>query len=157
MYAQAKDILKYKDKEYSITTQPLKDYLKENKLADFLGQSSYCHRGYIGYWEIKDDKLYLYDLNGTLANLQDVGIEYLFGNKTPVFASWYSGELKLEFGELFSPRTGSSFSIYEYNLFITINQGIVESERQVTNIRPKFERLIDDYDVAPLKNLHNQH
>ncbi len=47
--------------------------------------SSSCLRGYIGSWKIENGKLFLTKLDGGLR---------LEGNK-PLFAEWFSGELKI--------------------------------------------------------------
>ena len=62
---QLGDVIAYKGKERGLLSNPLEQYLEwSNSWPDFHvifpdGQSTACWRGYIAYWEIDDDILYL--------------------------------------------------------------------------------------------------
>ena len=47
--------------------------------------STACYRGYLGTWEIIDNKLFLNQIEG----------RYKFKDNIPVFADWYTGELHI--------------------------------------------------------------
>lgn len=63
MTTQAKEKIYYKGKEYRMDNTPLDTYLREKKITLKTISNSACWRGYIGKWEIKDDKLYLIDFS----------------------------------------------------------------------------------------------
>jgi hypothetical protein len=73
MTAQTREILYYKGKIYHLATEPLKQLLElmvDEKLA-FVANSTAYRRGYVGIWEIVDDKLFLTDLKGRTKDIMD--------------------------------------------------------------------------------------
>ena len=66
MTAQIGEKLFYHGKEYRMASEPpvLSPALK-NYGIDFIGNCTACWRGYLGKWEIKDDKLFLKEIAGT--------------------------------------------------------------------------------------------
>ena len=60
--------------------------------SPFEEMSSANWRGYVGTWQIKDNRLYLVDLRGKLKNGAQGSIETFFpGFPDRVFAHWFSG------------------------------------------------------------------
>jgi len=65
MTAQVHEILIYKGEEHLIASDPFSQFLlKENIKIKLISFSTGCLRGYLGKWEIKDDKLYFIDFQG---------------------------------------------------------------------------------------------
>ena len=60
MTRQVTETIYYKKNEYEMKDTPLDAYLREKEIR-FHHSSSACWRGYVGKWEIKDEKLYLID------------------------------------------------------------------------------------------------
>ena len=61
MTNQREEKLLYQGRNFSMTCEPLKEYLSEKSINLYSLQSN-CWRGYVGSWEIRDDKLYLLSL-----------------------------------------------------------------------------------------------
>ena len=82
-----------------------------------------CWRGYVGTWEIRDDKLYLIEFSSgmydVLANL-------------PVLADWISGTAKVATGEV---KASSSWDIetYETETHLTFENGLLVKTENIKN------------------------
>ena len=101
--------------------------LKEPPATDnFLIYSTACWRQYIGTWEIKEDKLYLVDVEGIYQKLSPI----------PIFAKWFSGTLVLEKGEILKYIHMGFESIYESEIHIRVRSGRVKGKKIVDNYRP---------------------
>lgn len=133
MTAQAREILIYKGKRYGMATEPLEPYIETNNIQ-FNPESicSACWRGYIGTWSIEDNKLYLIDID-TDNNGKKVGLEYLFPNQEKVFAEWFTGELRVPYGELIEYIHLGYESRYAKELFLEISKGVLVNERKKIN------------------------
>lgn len=141
MTAQAREKLIYNGQEYHLATEPLRPYLEKNKI-EFEAPSTACWRGYYGSWSIEDDKLYLTELTAyakietnerRFFNGVEVGLEYLFPNQDKVFAEWFSGELRIPYGEMIRYVHMGYESIYEKELFIKIESGNVVGSSEIDN------------------------
>jgi len=125
---QAGDILTYNGEETRIATEPLKPYLETRSNVGFLYKSTALVRGYVGRWEIKSKKLYLVSLVGFIENNQQVDLNYLFPKQTEVFASWYSGDIRIPEGELLKKINLGYASIFEKDRILTFKEGLLISE-----------------------------
>lgn len=132
MTAQFREHLKYNGKEYGMAAEPLYPYLKSNGI-EFESMTSACWRGYFGKWEIKNNKLFLVDLVAFIEGYKDVGLEYLFQGQNEVFAEWFNGELRIPQGEMLQYIHMGYASIYEEDLFLDIQNGVLMSSRIVDN------------------------
>jgi hypothetical protein len=64
----------------------------------FPGQptSTACRRGYLGRWAIRDSKLYLLKLQGSLQKEEEIALSVIRPEwKSPVLADWVTGEFEL--------------------------------------------------------------
>lgn len=91
MTAQRREHLVYNNKEYYLTTEPLHLYLKDNNIS-FKCCTTNCWRGYVGYWSIEKNKLYLTDLKAYIENFQEVGLDYLFPDKRKYLQNGFLGK-----------------------------------------------------------------
>ena len=138
MTAQATEKLIYKDQKLNLCSNPLTRYLEtiRNNLK-FVAHSSSNWRGYIGTWRIEDHRLYLSKLNGTVQeahNEREIDLTYLFPDYPDgVFAHLYTGELRCVQGRLINYSHGGYGSIYETDLFLRVERGVVLDERIVLN------------------------
>ena len=136
MTIQAADISSYNGKKTTIATEPLKPYLKTRSDVGFIYKTTALVRGYIGKWEIKNKKLYLISLVGFIENNKQVDLNYLFSNQTELFASWYSGEIRIPEGELLKKINVGYSSVFEKDRFLTFKEGILISETVKNNKNP---------------------
>ena len=128
MTIQAGDILTYNGEETRIATEPLKPYLETRSNVGFLYKSTALVRGYVGRWEIKSKKLYLVSLVGFIENNEQVDLNYLFPKQTEVFASWYSGDIRIPDGELLKKINLGYASIFEKDRILTLKEGLLIGE-----------------------------
>lgn len=97
----------------------------------FIHGSTACWRRYEGTWEIKQDKLYLVGLRGQFRLVDNI----------PVFADWFSGEIVVPEGEiLLDAVCYGSFDVYEKELRLTIEKGVVLETRLIDNREKEEER-----------------
>ena len=101
--------------------------------------STACWRNYIGTWEIKDGKFYLRDLEGRVR----------LTKKEPVHATWFSGVLKVPEGERLTYDYGCLRFIYEKEIHITVEKGIVTNQTIIDN-----RKSIDGYKIKSRKIAH---
>lgn len=139
MTAQAGEHLLYKGKKMWMAALPLSPYLENRGSFEFILTSSNCGRGYRGQWEIVDNKLYLMGFQAYLEGHQEVGLGHLFPGQNKVFASWFSGEIRVPQGECIAYVHAGYSSIYEQDLMLTFESGILLAEKLIDN-RADFER-----------------
>jgi hypothetical protein len=140
MTAQVTEVLRYRNEEYPLCTEPLELFLAQNKRIQFDSPHTACWRGYIGTWEIKGSVatgygLYLVELLGykdgrAHATLKDIFPEAPHG----VFAHWFSGTLRCTVGNLLEYMHMGYGSTYEKDLLIEIQQGMYVSEKLINNV-----------------------
>jgi hypothetical protein len=135
MTIQAGDILSYNGEKTTIATEPLKPYLEKRSDVSFIFKSTALVRGYIGTWKIKKKKLYLVSLIGFIESNEKVDLEYLFPNKTEVFANWFSGDIRIPQGKLLEKINLGYESVFEKDLIFTFNEGILISETVKDNTK----------------------
>lgn len=87
-------------------------------------------RGYVGSWEIVDDRLHLVQLQGELENGSELSLATVFpaaGDK--VFADWYSGQIRIPDGERLKYVHGGFMSIHERDVLLDVVQGVVVTKQ----------------------------
>lgn len=89
--------------------------------------STACWRQYGGTWEIKDNKLYLVNLDG----------RFKLTGKTPIFADWFTGTLIVPQGEMLEYVHMGYGSVYEREVHIKVEKGIVTNSKTIENRNPK--------------------
>ncbi len=142
MTAQMTEHLIYKGEKLSLCEEPLRNYLQTiRKDFKFQAPSTALWRGYIGTWSIENGRLYLLKLRGFVSKSEDreeVGLKDLFPDfPDGVFAHWYTGEMRCPMGGLIDYVHGGYASTYEQDLFISVEKGVVLSERIVENGKAK--------------------
>lgn len=78
------------------------------------------YRGYVGTWEIKEDKLFLVD-----------GPERM---EYPVFADWVTQELHIWNGPELEYVHAGFGSLYEEDVYFTVENGVVTGGRKESNV-----------------------
>lgn len=140
MTAQVGEALIYNGEKTWIATEPLSQYLKV-KAISFFSPSTACWRGYYGKWEIKDRKLYLIELEAYIEEYKKVGLNYLFPNQKEVFANWFNGEIRIPCGEMLEYVHMGYASLYERDLFLVFENGILVNQYEVDNEEEYQNRL----------------
>ncbi|WP_077152936.1 hypothetical protein [Bacteroides bouchesdurhonensis] len=139
MTAQCRERLIYNGEEYYLATEPLASYLIKHYIR-FIAPHTACWRGYIGSWLIEDNKLYLVDLKANISEGnkkfgadKEVGLDFLFPGQTKVFANWYSEVIRIPHGKMMKYVHQGYASLYEKELFLRFESGILVSYREEDN------------------------
>lgn len=152
MTAQIPETLHYENKKVALCTEPLNDYFAMG--GSYPGFEMSCTalwRGYVGEWEIINDRLYLIGLNGTLEDGSTVTLATLFpAFPDRVFAHWYSGTLRIPQGKQLKYVHSGYASTYEQDLFLDVERGIVVSTRIQQNGIAASEAAPEGYAVAAM-------
>lgn len=108
-----------------ITKISKEEFHKAVKAGEIDGiiSSTACWRGYIGTWEIKDGKFFLNKLVGHIK----------LAKNEPVHATWFTGVLRIPQGELIHYVHMGFGSLYEKELHIKIEAGVVTDQRVINN------------------------
>lgn len=91
--------------------------------SDQILSSTACWRGYLGTWEIRDGRFYLVGLRGA----------YRLVGEEPLLADWFTGTLRVPQGELLQYVHMGFGSVYEQEIHVKIEHGIVTASRTVDN------------------------
>lgn len=136
MTAQFTEILVYEGKEVRMCSTPLSTYFHLAKIDDpFKSENSALWRGYVGTWEIINDRLYLIGIYGHLKDGKKATLEYFFpGFPFRVFAHWCNHLLRIPQGNILKYIHMGFSTIYESNLFIKMNNGVVINTYTVKNM-----------------------
>lgn len=146
---QESDYIKIDDIEHKLFTNPVYELLQFedfhnkyitviNGIKDF-SISSACWRGYIAYFEIKNDLLYLNDIIVHTVSLENIGrpedkdisiYSKLFDSQKSFFCNFYSGILIIPAGECIKEIYSGYDSMYENYLIIKIRNGQVIQKKE---------------------------
>ncbi|PRD64032.1 ankyrin repeat domain-containing protein [Malikia granosa] len=135
MTAQISDRLLYQGKQHEIYGEPLDAYLGQLKSPlRFQVASTALWRGYLCKWAIEDGQLFLLSLQGILENDEVASIKTLFPESSGrVHADWFSGILRLPQGRRIEYVHMPYASVYDRDLFIRVQDGMVLDEELVEN------------------------
>ena len=126
MTSQFGEVLFYNGEQHELLTTPLEPYLETHGGRPSPNMiCSGLHRGYIGTWEIVGGRLYLNEVS-CLGEGDHNHLQSIFPNANgPVFASWFSGSLRVPCGNL-EERVHYGFQRrYENNLILNVQHGCV--------------------------------
>ena len=131
MTAQVSETLWYEGKEHAMCSEPLSDYFDlSGKRPKFAEMDTSCWRGYVGEWEIRDERLYLIGLEARLVNGEEAKLESIFpGFPDRVFAHWYSGTIRIPEGKLLDYVHMGYESVFERDVFMTFEKGVLVDKR----------------------------
>lgn len=131
---QAPDIIIFKGKEYSLNSNPLEPYFQQFPHKRPVGgtESTNLWRGYIAYFEIIDNQLYVTDIKIEVYD-KDSNNEYpfkqiskfdtVFPNTEKVKVDWFNGILILPYGKMVRYVHMGYASTYSQYWLIEINCG----------------------------------
>jgi len=135
--AQSPDYLIYEGDTFKMHNIPLTEYIDNhpNPIYDSLFRSTSTgnYRGYVAFWEIKNDSLFLLDItveDYTIMDLKPIDKSLVFKDidaSKKIFANWVTEDLETVFGDmLFYLHSGFS-QYYRYERIFSIYQGKVKS------------------------------
>ncbi len=152
MTAQAGERLLYKGEEIGMAAEPLNQHLIKNNI-EFYSIATNCWRGYYGQWEIVNNKLFLVGLRAYvkankeqapyIKNFREVGINFLFPGQSKVFANWFTGKIRIPKGKLLDYIHMGYASLYEKDLFLVFENGVLIKEYLVDNKKEYKKRLAE--------------
>jgi hypothetical protein len=90
---------------------------------DFILYSTACWRGYQGTWEIRRGRFYLVSIRG----------RYKLRSGEPILADWFTGVLRIPRGEQLHYVHMGFGSVYEQELHVKIEKGLVGATRLIDN------------------------
>ncbi len=127
MTAQISERLIFERQQVALLSNPLYDYFAlGGSNPGFESTSTALWRGYVGTWEILNDRLYLVELRGTLKSGDDATLESVFpGFKDRVFAHWFSGRLRIPQGKRLEYVHMGYASTFERDVLLTLQNGVV--------------------------------
>ncbi len=140
--AQIPDYLVYKGDTLAIYANPLESYfenhIRPESVFEEIGFSSTdCWRGYVAYWELKNDSLYLTRIEGDSV---DIKLSSIFSDrkvKNKVFADWYNYSILNPYGkELHYVHMGYG-SIYEFEREFVFSRGILREIKTYDNSKSR--------------------
>lgn len=131
MTAQLHEQINFNGKTYGMASTPLSDYLKNHAdTPKFAYPHTACWRGYLGTWEIRNNRLFLIDLVcyiklEPLNEIIESDLSLLFPGKKVVFAKWFTGVIRIPDGQIINYVHAGFASTYEEDLFVTFKNGIL--------------------------------
>ncbi len=136
MTAQISETIIYKGENRSLLSCPLGDYFSlSNTQSPFHMNCTALWRGYLGRWEIKQERLYLTEVNAEFDDDNEITMQDIFpGFSERVFAHWYTGELRIPDGEQMRYEHIGFASQYERGILIQVKQGVVTEVLVKNNI-----------------------
>lgn len=152
MTAQFSERLHYDGIDLPMCTNPLSDYFAMGGVnPGFVFNCTALWRGYVGSWEIVDDRLYLIGISGTLEG----GVQASLINMFPdfpdrVFAHWYSGTIRIPQGKQLEYVHMGYGSTYERDVLLDLERGIVKTTRVRYNVKSESETAPEGYEVGAM-------
>lgn len=101
--------------------------------------STACWREYVGTWEIKDNKFYLVGITG----------KFKLIDTSPVFADWFTGVLRIPQGNRLHYVHMGFGSVFEHELHIKIDKGIVIETVTIDNRNKDVNKLDVGFNNLP--------
>ena len=159
MTAQAPDILILEGRKVELLSNPLEAFWDEaHPRPRFVPATTASWRGYVATWALENDRLLLVRVEGSVCvdesgeivpgrldfmqesigfgpnstKTAPVSLQRLFpGVGGPIPATWFTGELRIPEGGCVAYMHMGYGSIYESELLLQINRGIVASSRRI--------------------------
>ena len=139
MTAQISEELFLEGETHQMFTTPLDEYCALGwALPKFApSPTTSLGRGYVGTWEVIDDRLYLIAINGKLKTGQAASLEAVFpGCGERIFSHWYSGTIRVPQGKILEYVHAGFCSTYERDLLLEFEKGVLKTRTIKTNTVP---------------------
>ncbi|MDL2315403.1 leucine-rich repeat domain-containing protein, partial [Bacteroidales bacterium OttesenSCG-928-C19] len=132
--AQRMEKLLFEGKEYQMATEPLSQYLQTRSDIKFNHSLPELYRGYIGKWEVREGELFLIEFEEAYIEWYIyVDLKYVFPDKDEVFASWFTGIVRIPMGDMLKYVPRGYDSIYEMDMILTFKKGILIDKHTIFN------------------------
>lgn len=148
MTAQVGDRLVYNGEQMPLFANPLEAYFKKGHARPKPeGRTVVCStdnwRGYIAFWLIENDILYLTDIKGSEGESSKAMNKLFPCGASKIKADWFSGSLRVPRGKVLRYVHMGYDSAYEQDLIISVVDGEVVGEELIDNRRhqSRGERL----------------
>ena len=148
--AQHPDRLVYKGETVPIFSNPLETFFDASHRRPYFPRgSTACWRGYIATWKIENEYMYLVRMQDCTQEKKEIPLATVFEDRPePVKADWFSGTLRIPRGNMLRYVHMGYGSVYERDLFLTIEKGKLVGEQVVDNTKTRVpsedERAIDE-------------
>jgi len=106
-----------------LSEEEVREDIKKDASISSIAFSTACWRGYVGTWEIRDNRFYLVDIKGRFRKTA----------KEPILADWFSGVLRVPRGAMLQYVHMGFGSVFEQEIHIKIEKGVVVRSRVVDN------------------------
>lgn len=152
MTAQIAERLRYEGEDVAMCTNPLNDYFAMGGVNPrFERASTALWRGYVGSWEIVNERLYMVGLAGTLESGVEASLATIFPDHPDrVFAHWYTGTIRIPQGKRLEYVHMGYGSTFERDLFLDIEKGVVIATRVRHNGTADSENASEGYQVGAM-------
>lgn len=146
---QIPDFLIYKGDTLPIHVNPLESYFEDRCRPDSIFEkygdnSTASLRGYTGYWELRNDSLFLIELRGMSEKIK---LSLIFSDRktdTKIFADWVDFSILNSYGELIYAQYPSFASIYEYEREFFFSKGILTKIIKYNNQKSHKSKFADN-------------
>ncbi len=144
MTAQMPEVLIMDGMSHAMHSLPLGRYFADSSRRPALRHPhTACWRGYVGTWEVANDKLYLVGFEGWAADGSKLTLGDIFPDRIGrVLASWFSGKVKIPSGELLQYNHLGFASAYEADIILKFRKGVLLSRRVRDNRRSLFSKFM---------------
>lgn len=148
MAAQLPDRIIFNQEYRNLYTNPLEPYwvVSGVRRPRFISQEN-CRRGYVATWEIKDNQLFLREVEGLIRRkftlwgkrVVTCSMGKLFGRRRRrVKASWFSGKLRIPQGKMTLFDDNAYGSRFESEVIITVTHGNLDRVVTVDCVNKKL-------------------
>ena len=138
MTMQVPECLEYEGDWYALCSLPLEPYLASlSERPGFYATPTCLDRMYVGHWSIEDNRLFLIGLVAHDREGNAITLQHLFpGTEPPIWATWFSGQLRCPMGKCLKTILIGFESVYEADLLFSINEGRVVGMDRCINAAP---------------------
>ena len=152
MTAQIAEKFHYEGRELSMCSEPLSTFFALGGYQpNFESNCTALWRGYVGEWEVKDNRLYIIGLSGVLEGGSEASLETVFpGFPDRVFAHWYSGRVRIPEGKILEYVHMGYASTYESDLMIDFEKGVVISTEVIQNGESTEDSTSEGYGIGAM-------
>ncbi|NME70738.1 hypothetical protein [Flammeovirga aprica] len=134
---QFPDYLIYQEDTFAIHCNPLESYFEGKERPEFEFLSTACWRGYIAFWEIIDDKLYLIKLENELGDQLDLSFFPDWSYNDIIHADWVSYSILAPYGKKLNYDYNSYSTVCEYEKEFFFKEGVVLEVKDYDNSKSK--------------------
>ena len=146
--SQVPDYLIIEKDTFKIFSNPLESYFEKDKRPKILDDwcSTACWRGYVAYWKLTNDSLFLVGLNSCCEKNSKIDLKEVFPNRNPnqpIFADWVTDTLTSPSGKLLNYVHMGYGSTYERETDYIFEKGIFKYKKEYLNstVESEFKNI----------------